>query len=79
MSVRESFAWAGIGRTAVYAELKSGRFQAKNCGPRTLITLQDAQQVLDRLPSESPSQTDKTPEPPQANKAQLTLIFRRMN
>jgi hypothetical protein len=55
MSVREFFAWAGIGRTAVYAELKSGRLRVKKCGSRTLITLQDAQQMLDRLPSKFPS------------------------
>jgi hypothetical protein len=43
MFVPEFCAWASIGRTAAYAEIKAGRLRAKKCGSRTIITFDDAE------------------------------------
>lgn len=53
MSVLEFCAWASIGRTAAYGEIKAGRLRAKKRGSRTIITFEDARQWLKDLPSKS--------------------------
>ncbi len=50
-SVREFCQWAGIGRTAFYEELKSGRLCAKKFGKRTLIPIPEARRWLEGLPA----------------------------
>ena len=40
----------GIGRSKLYAEIRSGRLKAKKLGSRTLIKATDAQAYLDALP-----------------------------
>jgi excisionase family DNA binding protein len=41
----------GIGRTTIYEEIKSGRLRAKKIGRRTVITEDDAEEWLRRLPT----------------------------
>lgn len=50
-SVRDFCQWAGIGRTAFYEELKTGRLAAKKFGKRTLIPIAEAHRWLEGLPS----------------------------
>lgn len=42
--------WARIGRTAVYAEMKSGRLMARKIGRRTVIPRSEAQRWFSELP-----------------------------
>ena len=49
-SVRDFCQWAGIGRTAFYEELKTGRLAAKKFGKRTLIPIAEAHRWLEELP-----------------------------
>lgn len=51
-SVNDFCLWADIGRTAVYAELKSGRLTAKKFGRRTIIPKIESERWLDSLPSQ---------------------------
>lgn len=51
-SVNDFCLWAGIGRTAFYAELKSGRLAAKKLGRRTIIVRSEAERWLAALPSQ---------------------------
>ncbi len=51
-SVNEFCQWAGIGRTAAYAEMKADRLSAKNFGSRTLIPKIEAERWLASLPSQ---------------------------
>jgi hypothetical protein len=53
MSVRQFCAWANIGRTTAYAEIKAGRLRAKKCGCHTIITFDDARWWLKQLPNKS--------------------------
>ena len=41
----------GLGRTTMYAALKSGALSARKCGRRTLILAADLETFLDNLPS----------------------------
>lgn len=50
ISVREFCQWAGIGRTAFYEELKTGRLVARKFGKRTLIPIAEAHRWLEGLP-----------------------------
>lgn len=45
-SVNEFCNWAGIGRTAAYAEMKAGRLEARKFGRRTLILKSEAERWL---------------------------------
>jgi hypothetical protein len=49
-SVNDFCQWAGIGRTAVYAEMKAGRLAAKKFGRRTIIPKCEAERWLASLP-----------------------------
>lgn len=40
----------GIGRTAAYEEMKTGRLKARKCGRRTLIPRTEAERWLANLP-----------------------------
>jgi len=50
LSVNAFCAWAGIGRSKFYAEVRAGRIRVRKLGKRTLITMSDAQAWLDGLP-----------------------------
>ena len=50
-SVNEFCHWAGIGRTAVYAEMKAGRLTARKFGRRTIIPVSEAEKWLASLPA----------------------------
>lgn len=50
-SVRDFCQWAGIGRTAFYEELKTGRLAARKFGKRTLIPIAEAHRWLEGLPA----------------------------
>lgn len=41
----------GIGRTMVYAQIKTGRLRARKLGRRTIIIRDDAEEWLRNLPS----------------------------
>lgn len=49
-SVNDFCEWAGIGRTAAYAELKAGRLVARKFGRRTIIPVSEAEKWLNSLP-----------------------------
>lgn len=59
MSTAEPLAYApkqaaqviGIGLTALYAEIKTGRIKPRKFGRRTLISATDLRQWLDALPT----------------------------
>ena len=42
---------SALGRTTLYAALKSGALSARKCGRRTLILAADLETFLDNLPS----------------------------
>ena len=50
MSIPEFCERYGPGRTKTYEELKSGRLRARKIGKRTVITEDDAEDWLLRLP-----------------------------
>jgi excisionase family DNA binding protein len=50
MSIAEFCERYGPGRTKTYEELKSGRLRARKIGKRTIITEDDAEDWLQRLP-----------------------------
>ncbi|HYQ09097.1 MAG TPA: helix-turn-helix domain-containing protein [Xanthobacteraceae bacterium] len=50
MSIAEFCERYGPGRTKTYEELKSGRLRARKIGKRTIITEDDAEDWLLRLP-----------------------------
>jgi hypothetical protein len=41
----------GIGRTKAYEEINAGRLKARKAGRRTIITADDAEDWLSRLPA----------------------------
>jgi excisionase family DNA binding protein len=51
MSIAEFCEQYGPGRTKTYEELKSGRLRARKIGKRTIITEDDAEDWLLRLPA----------------------------
>jgi hypothetical protein len=51
---------SGLGRTSVYAALKTGRLSAIKAGSRTLILAESTHQYLRSLPAYRPLITSKT-------------------
>lgn len=51
LSVNDFCRWAGVGRTAAYAEMKAGRLTARKFGRRTFIPMAEAERWLDALPA----------------------------
>jgi hypothetical protein len=51
MNIPEFCQRYGPGRTKTYAELKSGRLRGRKIGKRTIITEDDAEDWLQRLPT----------------------------
>jgi hypothetical protein len=43
--------WAGIGRTAAYAEIKDGRLAVRKFGKRTIVPVVEARRWFEALPS----------------------------
>lgn len=59
-TIAEAAAQTSIGRTTLYAKLKTGELRARKCGRKTLILAQDIQNFLDGLTViRSPSSSDK--------------------
>ncbi len=56
MSIAEFCERYGPGRTTVYKELKSGRLRGRKVRRRTIITEEDAEDWLRRLPTVSTSE-----------------------
>ena len=50
-SVHEFSKLYGVGRTTTYEELKAGRLRGRKIGKRTIITKNDAEDWLRRLPA----------------------------
>jgi hypothetical protein len=50
MSMADFTAWAGIGRTTAWKEIKEGRLRAIKVSARTLITFADASRWLENCP-----------------------------
>ena len=50
MSIADFTAWAGIGRTTAWKEIKEGRLRAIKVSARTLITFADASRWLENCP-----------------------------
>lgn len=46
----------GVGRTTAYEEIKSGRLRGRKIGRRTIITEDDAEDWLQRLPTMATAQ-----------------------
>jgi hypothetical protein len=57
MSLAEFCERYSIGRTKAYEELHAGRLRARKCGTRTIITEDEAEDWLQRLPKASRSKT----------------------
>ena len=55
MTIPQFCAWASIGKTKLYSELKSGRLVARKLGGKTLILMSDAEEWLRSLPVVSAS------------------------
>ena len=50
LSIKEFSERYGIGRSSVYEELKAKRLRARKIGKRTIITVDDAEEWLHKLP-----------------------------
>jgi excisionase family DNA binding protein len=50
-TIKEASRISGLGRTTLYAALKSGALAARKCGRRTVILAADLQAFLQKLPS----------------------------
>lgn len=50
-SVNAFCAWAGIGRTAVYSEIKRGRLTVRKFGKRTIVPISEAHRWFETLPN----------------------------
>jgi excisionase family DNA binding protein len=55
MSIDQFCARYGVGRTTAYEEIKEARLRGLKCGKRTIITEDDAEDWLRRLPAIKPS------------------------
>jgi excisionase family DNA binding protein len=66
-TIAEACAAARIGKTAIYAFIKSGALKAVKCRRRTLILADELERFISSLPSLHPSDTSST-EPPTARK-----------
>lgn len=54
LDIREAAKAAGICRAQIYIELRSGRLQARKCGRRTLIEVEEIHRWLRSLPTAYP-------------------------
>jgi len=50
LSIGEFVQRYGVGRTTAYQEISSGRLRARKIGKRTIISVDDAEEWLHRLP-----------------------------
>lgn len=50
---------SGVGRTALFAAVRTGRLRARKLGRRTLILSADLQSFLDGLPLASPEDAEE--------------------
>jgi hypothetical protein len=50
-SVNAFCAWAGLGRTAAYAEIKGGRLSVRKFGKRTIVPKAEARRWFEALPN----------------------------
>jgi len=48
-TVEETMGMLSIGRTTLYARIKSGEIQARKCGRKTLILAEEIERFLDGL------------------------------
>jgi excisionase family DNA binding protein len=53
-SIRDVCARTGLGRTTVYAAIKSGALKARKCGRRTVVVEDDLSAFLNNLPNAVP-------------------------
>ena len=51
LSIAQVCRESGLGRTLIFAEIKSGRLVARKCGRRTLILKEDLLKWLSTLPA----------------------------
>jgi excisionase family DNA binding protein len=58
-SIREFSEAFRVGRTKVYEEIKSGRLRARKVGKRTVITDDDAEEWINRLPLLRPGRSSE--------------------
>jgi hypothetical protein len=54
LSIEDAVAASGLGRTLIFAEIKSGRLTARKCGRRTVILHTEMERWLDSLPTSVP-------------------------
>lgn len=63
--IKELTVIVGIGRTALFAEIKAGRLIARKVGRRTVVLGTDLQRWLAHLPQSNAAGEADTPEPAQ--------------
>lgn len=51
LSIKQAVQMTDIGRTRLYAAIKSGALHVSKCGSRTLIRYEDLKRFVDGLPS----------------------------
>jgi hypothetical protein len=54
-SVNAFCRWASVGRTLVYAEMKTGQLAARKLGRKTIILRSEAERWLAALPPQRPN------------------------
>lgn len=59
-TVEQATEASGVGRTALFAAVRTGRLRARKLGRRTLILVADLQNFLDGLPMASPEDAEET-------------------
>lgn len=50
-SVNDFCEWAGIGRTAAYAQIRDGKLTIRKFGKRTIVPVAEARRWFDALPT----------------------------
>ena len=74
LSIAKLCAYASVGRTTVFAEIKAGRLSAHKLGRSTIIFAEDADAWLQSLPRVRPTASNSTtPESPSSSEEKMSV------